>query len=74
MGGLLSRSERYLLEATERHIATVKQLISKIRNIHFANIHHTIEHQATNGRRQEITTATTLRRILSIVIVASMLK
>lgn len=74
MGGPLSRSERNLLEATERRIATVKQLISEIRNIRFANMHHAMEHQAANGRRQEIMAATTLRRILSIVIVTGMLK
>ncbi|KAK8143998.1 hypothetical protein G3M48_006428 [Beauveria asiatica] len=67
----LSRSERNLLEAAERRIATVKHLISELRDIRFGNMQHAMERQAANERRQEIMAATTFRRILCVVIVVA---
>ncbi|KAJ3498983.1 hypothetical protein NLG97_g702 [Lecanicillium saksenae] len=71
MAGPVSRSERSLLEATERRIATVKHLISEIRNMRFSNMHHIMKIQAMNERKQEIGAATAFRRILTVVIVAA---
>ncbi|KAM3539614.1 hypothetical protein ARSEF1564_007485 [Beauveria bassiana] len=71
LGKPLSRSERNLLEASERRISTVKHLISELRNIRFGYMQHTIERQAANERRLEIMAATKFRRILSIVIVVA---
>lgn len=70
LAGPLSRSERRLLQATERRIASVKHLISEVRSLRFSNMQHTIESQATDNRRQEIEAAATFRRILTVVIVA----
>ncbi|EGX94126.1 ABC multidrug transporter, putative [Cordyceps militaris CM01] len=71
LGKPLSRSERNLLEAAERRIATVKHLISELRDIRFGNMQHTVERQAANERRQEIMAAKTFRRILCVVIVVA---
>ncbi|ATY61267.1 ABC multidrug [Cordyceps militaris] len=71
LGKPLSRSERNLLEAAERRIATVKHLISELRDIRFGNMQHTMERQAANERRQEIMAAKTFRRILCVVIVVA---
>ncbi|KAM3535756.1 hypothetical protein MY4038_001032 [Beauveria bassiana] len=71
LGKPLSRSERNLLEASERRISTVKHLISELRNIRFGYMQHTIERQAANERRLEIMAAAKFRRILSIVIVVA---
>ncbi|KAJ6779518.1 hypothetical protein PWT90_06369 [Aphanocladium album] len=70
MGGPVSRSERSLLEATERRITTVTHLISETRNMRFSNMHHIMKNQAMNERRREIEAATAFRRILTVVIVA----
>lgn len=70
LGKQLSESQKAMLEATEGRMKIIKQLIQEVRSICFGNMQPVMARQATQARKREIEAATTLRRILTVVIVS----
>lgn len=70
LGNKLTKSQRYALEATERRIRSVGQLIEKTRSIRMAGMQAIAEKEVLENRQIEIETMSLYRKFLIGVVFA----